>query len=58
MILAGSTLAQSYLAEGYQTALTGNQYTYPNPPTSSSAWLGENTTISAVWAEETLPGSP
>lgn len=58
MILAGSTLAQTYLAQGYQASNTGTNTNYPYPPASSSAWIEEQFTADATWTEEALPSNP
>jgi hypothetical protein len=58
MILANSTLAQSYLGQGYQTQDTGIDYTVPAPPASSTAWEQDRRTDNATWTELDYADSP
>lgn len=58
MILANSTLAQSYLAQGYQTENTGIDYTVPAPPTSSDAWERQQLDDNVEWDQEESIGTP
>lgn len=58
MSLANSTLAQSYLAQGYQTQNTGIDYTLPAPPASSSAWKKKQVNDTVEWSKQESAGSP